>query len=155
MLRDAQNLNSHRLAPKCSFWQNMACTSACSVVGFVGLVVGACLADFGMVVACADVDEAKIRKLQGKIPIYEPGLEELIRRALRRSATGLGAENRSRQRNEALSRLLLQGSPRTAEEYQVGNHAGAHSNQPFSQSDRAGIRDFYLPANESLCPQTR
>jgi UDPglucose 6-dehydrogenase len=51
--------------------------------GFVGLVVGACLADFGMLVACADVDEAKIRNLKaGKMPIYEPGLEELIRRGL-------------------------------------------------------------------------
>ncbi len=49
--------------------------------GFVGLIVGACLSDFGMQVTCADIDEQKIRQLQaGKIPIYEPGLEELIHR---------------------------------------------------------------------------
>ncbi len=49
--------------------------------GFVGLVVGACLADFGAQVTCADVDEKKINLLQqGVIPIYEPGLEEMIRR---------------------------------------------------------------------------
>jgi UDPglucose 6-dehydrogenase len=51
--------------------------------GFVGLVVGACLADFGMQVTCADADQAKIRYLQtGKIPVYEPGLQELVRRGL-------------------------------------------------------------------------
>jgi UDPglucose 6-dehydrogenase len=47
--------------------------------GYVGLVTGTCLADFGMHVVCVDIDEAKIRSLQsGKVPIYEPGLEELV-----------------------------------------------------------------------------
>jgi UDPglucose 6-dehydrogenase len=47
--------------------------------GYVGLVTGACLADFGMNVVCVDKDEAKIGALQaGRIPIYEPGLEEIV-----------------------------------------------------------------------------
>jgi UDPglucose 6-dehydrogenase len=47
--------------------------------GYVGLVVGACLAETGNDVICADVDTAKINGLkQSKIPIYEPGLETMV-----------------------------------------------------------------------------
>ncbi len=49
--------------------------------GYVGLVVGACLAENGNAVICVDNDEAKIRTLKrGKISIFEPGLEEIVRR---------------------------------------------------------------------------
>ena len=51
--------------------------------GYVGLVTGACLSDFGLTVICADIDEDKIAKLKtGKIPIFEPGLDVIVERNL-------------------------------------------------------------------------
>jgi UDPglucose 6-dehydrogenase len=49
--------------------------------GYVGLVTGACFADVGHSVICVDNDAGKIKQLQaGEVPIYEPGLEEIIHR---------------------------------------------------------------------------
>src|SRR5207244_3235467 len=49
--------------------------------GYVGLVSGACFSDFGHHVTCVDKDASKVEALRGgKIPIFEPGLDELVER---------------------------------------------------------------------------
>lgn len=51
--------------------------------GYVGLVTGACFADLGVHVTCVDIDENRVNRLrQGEIPIYEPGLDALVKPAV-------------------------------------------------------------------------
>ena len=82
--------------------------------GYVGLVTGTCLADSGSDVTCLDIDEKKVSSLkEGNIPIYEPGLEELVERNAR-----VGRLRFTTDTNEAVAAaeivFLAVGTPPTA-----------------------------------------
>ena len=81
--------------------------------GYVGLVTGACFADLGNQVVCLDIDEGKIAKLdEGVMPIFEPGLEEIVHRnrAAGRLSVVIDAELLSRFISTA---ILFSGSTMT------------------------------------------
>jgi len=103
--------------------------------GYVGLVTGACLADFGMDVTCVDKDEAKIDLLKrGISPIYEPGLEELIHKNEKAGRLHFGTDLK-----EAIERCLVifiavgtppkdDGSPDLSFIFQVADSIAQHMN---------------------------
>ncbi len=71
--------------------------------GYVGLVAGTCMSDFGMHVTCVDRDESKIKMLKkGKMPIYEMGLSELVQRNVK-----LGRLEFSSDLEKAVNRSLV------------------------------------------------
>jgi UDPglucose 6-dehydrogenase len=79
--------------------------------GYVGLVTGACFADFGMSVTCVDRDEAKIESLKlAKMPIYEPGLDALVAKNMREGRLDFSTDVR-RAIEQSLVVFLAVGTP--------------------------------------------
>lgn len=83
--------------------------------GYVGLVTGTCLAEIGHRVVCVDSDKRKLSALkQGKVPIYEPGLDELFRKnvkAGRLSFAGSVSEGMGSGKNRAEVVFIAVGTP--------------------------------------------
>ena len=83
--------------------------------GYVGLVSGACFADFGHIVTCIDKDVSKIEALKaGKIPIFEPGLKKLVAQNVQDGRLFFTTEM-SKAVREADAVFIAVGTPRGAE----------------------------------------
>src|SRR4030067_1074528 len=96
--------------------------------GYVGLVSGACFADFGHEVTCVDKDKGKIAAIErGEMPIYEPGLTDLVAANRRAVPVGPGDE---------VERIIREARP-DAQFAVVSN--------PEFLREGAAIRDFKLP----------
>jgi UDPglucose 6-dehydrogenase len=77
--------------------------------GYVGLVTGACFAEFGVSVICADKDAAKIDSLHaGRIPIYEPGLEALVARNVEQGRLSFTTETAEAVRSSLVVFIAVQ-----------------------------------------------
>ncbi len=83
--------------------------------GYVGLVTGACFAEFGVEVTCVDVDEKKIDGLNnGKIPIYEPGLDKIVEKNVQANRLHFTTDIKSAV-EQALVVFLAVGTPPKAD----------------------------------------
>jgi UDPglucose 6-dehydrogenase len=79
--------------------------------GYVGLVTGTCFAEFGVNVTCVDQDAAKIEMLEaGRVPIYEPGLEDMVTRNVREQRLSFSTDTAESVRN-ALVVFIAVGTP--------------------------------------------
>jgi UDPglucose 6-dehydrogenase len=103
--------------------------------GYVGLVTGACFAEFGITVRCVDKDAEKIARLnRGEMPIFEPGLEEIVRRNTKNGRLTFTTDARAAMQNSLVIFIAVPTPPQpdgsTDLSYvdQVAREIGEHLN---------------------------
>ena len=116
--------------------------------GYVGLVSGACLADFGHHVVCIDKDSAKLGALQrGEIPIFEPGLEDLVRNNVREGRLSFAIEFQEHVRS-ADAVFIAVGTPSRRED----GHADLSYIYEVSREVAATVEGFTVIIAKSTVP---
>ena len=115
--------------------------------GYVGLVAGACLAEMGNDVLCVDNNEQKIKELlKGNIPIYEPGLEELIEANVRENRLNF-TTNLSEAINNSLICFIAVGTPQ-------GDDGSCDLSYVFGVAEEIAksMTDYKVIVNKSTVP---
>ena len=118
--------------------------------GYVGLVSGVCFSDLGNEVVCVDTDETKINNLKKSIiPIYEPGLEELVKKNYKAGRLSFTTDLHTAVKNSKIIFICV-GTPTKK------NGIGANLNQIFNASKelRNHIKTFKIIINKSTVPVT-
>jgi len=118
--------------------------------GYVGLVSGVCFSDLGNEVVCVDTDKKKINNLKNSIvPLYEPGLEELVKKNHKAGRLSFTTDLSSAVKNSKIIFICV-GTPTKK------NGIGANLNQIFNASKelRNYIKSFKIIINKSTVPVT-
>lgn len=115
--------------------------------GYVGLVTGACFAEFGLFVTCVDKDEKKIHSLKkGLIPFYEPGLEELVKRNMQQGRLEFNSRI-ARAVESSLVIFIAVGTPRRGD-----GSADLKYVEEVSQEIAAHMYDYKVIVTKSTVP---
>lgn len=115
--------------------------------GYVGLVTGACLSRLGHDVVCVDVDKKKIAMLKkGKSPIYEPGLEELIRRQTAKKTLSFTTDLRGAARRSEVLFICVGTPPRANGEADLSHVEGV------ARDIARDIRSYKVIVEKSTVP---
>jgi UDPglucose 6-dehydrogenase len=116
--------------------------------GYVGLVNGACLADLGNDVVCLDIDEKKISMLKdGKIPIYEPGLEPIVKKNVEKGRLTFTTNPKEAIESADIIYICV-GTPTS------GNDGGADMSYVFSAAKSIGthMNGYKIVIDKSTVP---
>ena len=114
--------------------------------GYVGLVSGTCFSEFGVEARCVDTDSKKIEKLNaGRIPIYEPGLEDLVEKNVKAERLRFGSELA-----EAMANHVLRHEDGHEELAVVDMEGESHEVRRDHRAPRPGLDDALSSARREL-----